>query len=314
MPEKTECDVLIIGGGPAGLSAAIYTGRAKLKTVVVDEDNLGGQAATTYHIANYPGTEGVIEGHRLTDNMKTQALSFGVQTEEYKPPVEVSLKGDTKCFKTQDKEYCAKAVIIATGARPRQLPAAGAEKLRSRGVHYCATCDGPFYKDKKIIVVGGGNSALQEAVFLTKFASEVTVVHQLAEFQAEKTIQDAALNHPKIKVTRNTQVTKVNGDTHVTSVLLKNLQSDEETEMPIDAVFVFIGNEPKSEMFRDQLRLTEMGYVPTDVDMRTEAPGVFCAGDVRDKSTRQVITAASDGAVAGIQAEKYLAELLAPAR
>lgn len=312
--KKTECDVLIIGAGPAGLSAAIYAGRAKLKTIVVDEDNFGGQAATTYHIANYPGTYGVIEGHRLTGNMREQAVSFGARIEEYKPPVEVSLKGDTKCFKTPETEYCAKAVIIATGARPRELPAEGADRLKSRGVHYCATCDGPFYKDKKVIVVGGGNSALQEAVFLTKFASEVTVVHHLDEFQADKTVQDAAINHPKIKFTRNSQVIKVMGDAHVTSALVKNIQTNEEREVSIDAVFVFIGNEPKSEMFKGQLKLTATGYIPADEEMRTEVPGVFCAGDVRDKSTRQVITAASDGAVAAIQAEKYLAEKLAPAR
>lgn len=312
--DKVECDVLIIGAGPAGLSAAIYSGRAKLKTVVVDEDNLGGQATTTYHIANYPGTDGVVEGHRLMANMREQALSFGVRVDEFKPPVEINLQGDTKCLKTQDTEYCAQTVIIATGARPRKLPAEGAAKLQSRGVHYCATCDGPFYKDKKLMVVGGGNSALEEAVFLTKFATEVTVIHQLDSFQASKTAQDEVINHPKIKLIRNSQVTGVRGDKHVTAVMLKNLQTNEETEMPIDAVFVFIGNEPKSEMFRGQLKLTEGGYIPADEEMRTEVPGVFCAGDVRDKSIRQVITAASDGAVAAIQAEKYLAEKLAPAR
>jgi len=310
---KEVCEVLIIGGGPAGLSAAIYAGRAKLKTVVVDEDNLGGQATTTYHIANYPGTEGVIEGHKLIANMREQALNFGVRIDEFKPPVRINLQGDMKCFETQELKYCARAVIIATGSRPRKLPAEGAEKLQSRGVHYCATCDGPFYKDKNVIIVGGGNSALQEAVFLTKFAAMVTVVHQLDRFQAGKTARDEVLNHPKIKVIMNSLVTMVHGDNHVTAVTLKDTKTNEETEMPIDAVFVFIGNDPKSEMFKGQLKLTESGYIPTDVEMRTEIPGVFCAGDVRDKSIRQVITAASDGAVAAIQAEKYLAEKLAPA-
>lgn len=311
---RVICDVLIIGGGPAGLSAAIYAGRAKLKTVVVDEDNLGGQATTTYHIANYPGTDGVIEGHRLMDNMREQALSFGVRIDEYRPPVKINLQGENKCFITEENDYCAKAVIIATGAKPRKLPAEGADRLQSRGVHYCATCDGPFYKDKQVIVVGGGNSALQEAVFLTKFVSGVTIVHQLEQFQASKTAQDEAFNHPRIKVIRNSEIVRVNGDNHVSSVTLKNLETGEETEMSTDAVFVFIGHEPKSEMFKGQLKLTEAGYITTDEEMRTDVPGVFCAGDVRDKSTRQVITAASDGAVAAIQAEKYLAQKFAPAR
>lgn len=311
---KVECDVLIIGAGPAGLSAAIYSGRAKLKTVVVDEDNMGGQVTTTYHIANYPGTDGVVEGHRLMANMREQALSFGVRVDEYKPPVEINLQGDTKCLKTQDTEYCARAVIIATGARPRKLPAEGADELQSRGVHYCATCDGPFYKDKKVMVVGGGNSALQEAVFLTKFATEVTVINRLDSFQAGKTTQDEALQHPQIKVIPKSEIAAVHGDKHLTSVTLKNLATNEEKEMPTDAVFVFIGSEPKSEMFRGGLKLTEGGYIPADEEMRTEVPGVFCAGDVRDKSVRQVITAASDGAVAAIQTEKYLAEKYAPAR
>ncbi len=311
---KVACDVLIIGGGPAGLTAAIYAGRAKLKTVLVEEDNLGGQAVNTYHIANYPGTDGVIEGPKLIENMREQALGFGVRIDEFKPPVKIDLPGEIKCLKTQEIEYCARAVIIATGTRPRKLTAEGAEKLQSRGVHYCATCDGPFYQDKQVIVVGGGNSALQEALFLTKFASRVTIVHQLDRFKAGKTAQAEVLNHPQIDIVGNSQVTGVQGDNHVSAVTLKNLQTNEIKEMPIDAVFVFIGNDPKSEIFKDQLQLTAAGYIPTDIEMRTEVAGVFCAGDVRDKSTRQVVTAAGDGAVAAIQAEKYLAEKLAPVR
>ena len=241
------------------------------------------------------------------ENMQAQAVSFGARIEDYKPPVKINLQGDTKCLQTQEVEYCARAVIITSGARARKLPAEGADRLLSRGVHYCATCDGPFYKDKKIMVVGGGNSAVTEAVFLTRFASEVIMVNKADKFQAEKTILEEALKNPKIKVLPNSQITMVQGDTHVTSVKLKDMKTNQESEINTDAVFVFIGNEPKSEMFKGQLKVTEAGYILTDAEMRTEIPGVFCAGDVREKSVRQAITAAGDGAVAAIQAEKYLA-------
>lgn len=304
---KVECDVLILGGGPAGLSAAIYAGRARLNTVLVDEGLPGGQAATTYHIANYPGTPGTVSGKELVKNMREQAESFGVRIDDLKEVMEVRLTGEIKSVKTEDAEYLARAVVIATGAQPRKLPAEGEETFRGRGVHYCATCDGAMYQDQRVVVVGGGNSAVEEAVFLTRFAREVTIVHEFDHFQASKIAQEEAAKNPKIKVIWESHVEKVNGTTHVTGLTVKNLKTGQLQEIETDGIFVYIGTQPQSERFRGQLSINEYGYIVADEEMRTSIPGVFAAGDVRTKSIRQVITAASDGAIAGINAERYLA-------
>ena len=304
--QKVHCDVLILGGGPAGLSAAIYAARAKLYTVIVDEGMPGGQVATTYHVANYPGTNGVIRGLDLVENMKKQALDFGAQIDDLKEISEVDFNGAEKYIKTEDTDYYAKSVIIATGAQPRKLPAEGEREFRGRGVHYCATCDGAMYQDANVLVIGGGNSAVEEAVFLTRYAKHVTIIHQFDYFQASKSAQDEALNHPDISVIWNSEVRKIMGENFVQKVTVENLKTKETNEIETDGLFVYIGMQPKTDLFKDKIKMTDWGYIQADDNMMTSIPGVFAAGDVREKKIRQIATAVSDGVIAGITAEKYV--------
>ena len=305
--QRVDCDILILGAGPAGLSSAIYASRAKMNTVVIDESVPGGQAASTYHIANYPGTLGVVRGKEVINNMIKQAQSFGAKIDHLKEIFEVKLTDKIKYVRTEDTEYYAKAVIITSGAKPRALPAEGADEFKGRGVHYCATCDGSMYQDRKIVVVGGGNSAVEEAVFLTKFASHVTIIHQFDNFQASNTAQEEALHNPKIDVIWDSEVRKVNGEGHaLTSVVIENLKTKQTIEVPTEGAFVYIGTEPMSQMYQGQVEMDQWGYIVASEDTKTNLEGVFAAGDIRTKPIRQVVTAASDGAVAGILAERYI--------
>lgn len=304
--QKVYCDVLILGGGPAGLSAAMYASRAKLYTIVIDEGIVGGQVSTTYHVANYPGTNGVVRGMDLMENMKRQALEFGAQIDDFKVIIDINLEGENKYVKTEDTDYYAKALIIATGATPRKLPAEGEKEFRGRGVHYCATCDGAMYQDANVYVVGGGEAALEEAVFLTRYAKHVTIINRSDEFRASKGTQDEALKNPNISVIWDSVVKKVNGDSFVKSIEVENLKTNEIKEIELDGVFVYIGTKPKTDFLKGKLNLNEYGYIDTDEDMRTHIPGVFAAGDVRNKAIRQIATATSDGVIAGIMVEKYI--------
>lgn len=304
--QKVYCDVLILGGGPAGLSAAIYAARAKLFTVVVDEGMTGGQVATTFHVANYPGTNGVIRGMDLTENMKKQALEFGAQIDDMKELVEIRLDGEEKYVGTEDADYYAKAVVIATGAQPRKLPAEGEREFRGRGVHYCATCDGALYQDADVMVIGGGNSAVEEAVFLTRYARNVTILHQFDHFQASKGAQEEALKNPSIRVEWDTEVRKINGESFVKSVTVENVKTKETRDIETEGVFVYIGMQPKTDFFREKVAMDEYGYIVTDEDMKTNVRGVYAAGDVRVKKIRQIATAVGDGAIAGIMVERYI--------
>ncbi|MCX7921141.1 MAG: thioredoxin-disulfide reductase [Clostridia bacterium] len=304
--QQVHCDVLILGGGPAGLSAAIYAARAKLFTVVIDEGLPGGQVSTTFHVANYPGTNGVIRGLDLMENMKRQAVDFGTQLDEMKEIHEVNFDGEEKHIKTQDTDYYAKCVIIATGAQPRKLPAEGEREFRGRGVHYCATCDGALYQDTNVVVVGGGNSAVEEAVFLTRYAKHVTIIHQFDHFQASKAAQEEALKNPNISVIWDSEIRKINGENFVTSITIENLKTREQKELETDGVFVYIGMQPKTDVFKDKIALDEYGYIVGDEDMKTNVDGIFVAGDVRVKKIRQIATATSDGVIAGIMAERYI--------
>lgn len=306
--KKVECDVVILGAGAAGLSAGIYASRAKLDTVILDESVPGGQAASTYHVANYPGTPGVVRGKDVINNMREQALSFGAKIEDLKEMFEVRLQGDVKYVRTEDTEYYAKAVIIASGAQPRALPAEGADEFKGRGVHYCATCDGSMYQDRKVVVVGGGNSAVEEAVFLTRWASNVTIVHQFDNFQASQTAQEEAFKNDKIDVIWDSEVRRVNGQGHsLISIVVENLKTKELKEIPTDGAFVYIGTQPKSDIYKGQIGLDKWGYIAASEDTKTNVEGVFAAGDIRTKLIRQVVTAAADGAVAGIMAERHIA-------
>lgn len=305
--KRVDCDVLILGAGAAGLSASIYAARAKMNTVIIDESVPGGQTASTYHVANYPGTPGVVRGKEIIQNMREQAKSFGARIDDLKEISEVRLAEKIKYVRTEDTEYFAKVVIIASGARPRALPADGADEFKGRGVHYCATCDGSMYQDRKIVVVGGGNSAVEEAVFLTKFASHVTIIHQFDNFQASKTAQEEAFNNSKIDIIWDSEVRKVNGQGHaLTSVVIENLKTKELSEVPTEGAFVYIGTEPMTKMYTNQVEIDKWGYIVASEDTKTNVAGVFAAGDIRTKLIRQVVTAASDGAVAGIMAERYV--------
>ena len=304
--KRVDCDVLILGAGPAGLSAAIYAARAKRHTVVVDISVSGGQAASTYHIENYPGTPGVIRGKELIDNMRAQAESFGAKIHDLKEIFEVSLTEKTKMVRTEDTEYTAQAVVIASGASPKALPALHADEFKGRGVHYCATCDGSMYQDREIVVIGGGDAAVEEADFLTKFASRVTLIHR-SSFRAAKSALDRLFANDKIDVITEARVAKVNGEGHaLTSVVIENVKTGQSYDYPTEGAFVYIGVEPASQPYRGQLELDEGGYILAGEDMRTNIEGVFAAGDIRKKAVRQVVTATSDGAVAGIMAERYL--------
>lgn len=252
--EKIYCDFLIMGGGPAGLTAAIYAARAKLHTVVVDEGLIGGQVATTFHVANYPGTNGVVRGVDLMENMKKQALDFGAHIDDLKEISDINLEGKEKLITTKNTDYYAKAVLIATGAAPRRLPAEGEKEFRGRGVHYCATCDGAMYFDANVIVVGGGESAAQEAVFLTRYAKHVTIVNRHDYFKASKTALDEVLNNPNISVIWDSEVRKINGDNFVKSVTVENTKTGKIEEIEADGVFVYIGTLPKTDLFAGKLR------------------------------------------------------------
>lgn len=307
--KKVETDVLILGAGAAGLSAAIYASRAKLDTIVLDESVPGGQTASTYHIENYPGTPGLVRGKELIGNMRSQAMSFGTKIDDLKEIAEIKLKDKIKYVKTEDTEYFANVVIIASGAQPRALPAENADEFKGKGVHYCATCDGSMYEGRRVVVVGGGNSAVEEAGFLTKFATEVVIIHQFDNFQASKTAQEEAFANPKIRVVWDSEVRKVNGKGHaLTGVVVENAKTKEISEIPTDGAFVYIGTKPMTKPFEGQVTLNKWGYIEAGEDMKTNLDGVFVAGDVRSKMIRQVVTAASDGAIAGIMAERYMAE------
>jgi thioredoxin reductase (NADPH) len=308
--QKVNCDILIMGSGAAGLSAGIYASRAKMDTVIIDESIPGGLTASTFHVANYPGTEGTIRGKDLIKNMKDQAESFGARIDDLKEIFEINLKDETKYVRTDDTEYFAKSVIIASGGVPRPLPAEGADEFKGKGVHYCATCDGSMYQDRKVVVIGGGNSAVEEAVFLTRYASHVTIIHQFDNFQASSTAQEEAFSNDKIDIIWDSEVRKVIGEGHaLTSVLIENIKTGEMSEVPTEGAFVYIGTQPMSEKFQGQVALDDWGYVIASEDTKTDVDGVFVAGDIRTKAIRQVVTAASDGAIAGISAERYVTAL-----
>lgn len=300
-----RCDVLIIGAGPSGLTSAIYTSRSRLHTVVIDSNLPGGQVATTFHVANYPGTNGVIRGLDLMENMKKQAVDFGAQIDDLQQIIDINLMGEEKFIKTDHNDYYSKSVIIATGAEPRKLPVEGERDFRGRGVHYCATCDGAMYQDADVAVVGGGTSAVEEAVFLSRYAKTVAIINRSDHFKAAKSSVDEALRNPSISVIWNSTIKELKGDNFLQSVVLKDIKTGQQSELKTDGIFVYIGMQPNSSIFSNQVKLSENGYILTDEKMSTNIPGVFSAGDVREKEIRQISTAVGDGTIAGIMAEKY---------
>ncbi len=302
-------ETIILGGGPAGLSAALYAGRGKLDTLLIEKATYGGQVATTYEVDNYPGTELGITGPELSEKMRKQAEAFGTKfIKEDIQSVDFT-DASVKKVTTNKGEYLTKTVVIATGAQPKMVGFIGEEKLRGRGVSYCATCDADFYTDLPIAVIGGGDSAIQEALYLTKFASKVTIIHRRQGFRAAQYLVDKAKANPKIEFLLDTVVEEaIEENGMLTGLKVKNVLTEETLDFITDGVFVFVGYEPISEIFKGSIEMNAFGEIITDVYMRTNVPGVFAAGDIRETTIRQVITAASDGAVAAVSCEKYLGE------
>lgn len=304
-PGSTHTKVMILGSGPAGLTAALYAARADLEPVVLTGMEMGGQVALTNIVENYPGFPEGVGGAALVELFQKQAERFGAKI-MFDTATEVDLTQRPFRVNTYNTTYLADTLIIATGAASRHLDVAGEKELTGRGVSYCATCDGFFFKGKDVVVVGGGDSAVEEGLFLTRFANSVTIVHRRDSLRAGAILQDHAANNPKVKFTLNSVVIEILGQEKVEAVHLKDLTTGQVQELKIDGVFVFIGHNPNTQLFRGQLEMDESGYIKTDELMRTSVEGVFAAGEVADPHFRQVITSAGMGAAAAIQANHYL--------
>ncbi len=298
--------VIIIGSGPAGLTAALYTARAQMEPLVIVGNQLGGQVSITHDVENYPGFIDGVGGPELIDAMQKQAERFGARY-AYSEVTEVDFKNGTPfTIKTHEETYQADAVIVTAGASPRELGVPGEKEFTGLGVSYCGTCDGFFFREKDIIVVGGGDSAMEEGVFLTRFANSVGVVHRRDTLRAGATLEKRARNNEKIDFTWNTQVKEIRGNGKVDSVLLENRETGEEWVKPTDGVFIFIGHYPNSNFLVDQLEMDEEGYIITDELMRTSVDGVFAAGEIQDPHFRQVATSVGQGCSAALQLEKWM--------
>lgn len=298
--------VVIIGSGPAGLTAALYAARANLSPLVVRGIQPGGLIATTSEVENYPGFPDAINGFDLADKMEKQAARFGtVFLDGVVEKVELNAR-PFKLHLDNGSLVEAETLIVATGASPRKMGVPGENELANRGVSYCAVCDGFFFKEKKLVVVGGGNSALDEGLFLTRYASEVNIIHRRDSLRADPVLETRARNNPKINFIWDTVVTAVNGTTRVEGVMLKNIKSGEEMEFAADGVFPYIGHIPNTWLFKDQLNLDENGYIKSDGRTRTNIAGVFVCGDVEDHVYRQAITAAGTGCMAAMEASWFL--------
>lgn len=306
-------DVIILGAGPGGLAAGIYAGRSRLDALIIEKGKDGGQIAITDEIENYPGqiAEGE-SGPSLIDRMTKQVERFGAER-VCDTVVSVDLEGPVKTVACRNNTYQSRTLIIATGAFPRPIGCKGEGTFMGKGVSYCATCDASFFEDLEVFVVGGGDSAVEEAIYLTKFARKVTVIHRRDELRAARSIQERAFKNPKLFFLWDTVVEELHGDGILSGMTVKNVKTGELTRVDADeddgmfGVFGFIGYNPRSELFEGKLDM-ERGYIKTDEDMHTSARGVYAAGDIRVKSLRQVVTAAADGAIASMQVEKYLAE------
>ena len=300
--------VIIIGSGPAGLTAALYTARAQLEPLVFVGDTLGGQVAISSEIENYPGFPKGLTGPELGELFQKQAERFGARL-EYDTVTSLDLSVRPFKLTTYGGEYETHSLIIATGSSPRTLGVPGEEEFAGRGVSYCATCDGFFYRDKEIVMVGGGDAAVEEAMFLTKFATKVYQVHRRDQLRAERYMQERAFRNEKIEFIWDTVVEEIVGDGTVTSVRLRNVKTDKERLHPTQGVFVAIGHTPNTEFLGDQITLNERGYIITDERGRTNVPGVYAAGDVQDWQYRQIATSVGDGCRAAMEVEHYIAEL-----
>lgn len=303
--EKKIYDVMIIGGGGAGLTAALYTSRANLSTVLFEKFVPGGQIASTDLVENYPGfTEGVL-GSEIAQKMEAQAVRYGTQI-IYEEVKSLSRKGDVFEAVSTEASYTARTVILAMGASFRMIGVPNEKELTGKGVSYCATCDGAFFKGKKVIAVGGGDSALQEGIFLTRFAEQVTIVHRRDKLRASPILQERAKMNAKISFIWDAVVDKIEGEKKVAAVLLKNVKTDEKQRVPVDGVFVFIGHDPNSSLAKGFVALDEKGYVVTDASLATSVPGIFAAGEVRRGAVKQLVSACGEGCAAALAAQAFL--------
>lgn len=300
-------DVIIIGSGPAGYTASVYTSRAKLRTLVITGSLPGGQLMTTSEVENYPGFPSGIFGPELMMNMQQQTERFGskIINEEVS-----SVDFQTHPFKifTGSNSYTSSSVLISTGASPRKLGMRGEQDFSGKGISYCATCDGPFFKNQEIVVVGGGDTALEEAIFLTKFAKSVKIVHRRSKLKASKILQDRAFSNSKIEFFWNSFIKEIHGTTKISSVTIKNIETEVEKELEIGGLFIAIGHEPNTSIFNGQIEMDDKGYIKINNGTRTNIEGVFAAGDVHDYKYRQAITAAGYGCMAALEIEKWIAE------
>jgi len=299
-------DVIILGGGPAGLTAGIYLSRAKYSVLIIDQGVIGGQVVMSHSIANYPGIP-EISGYQFARAMRKQAKDFGCDIISSVEVSSMDITGDVKKIKVDDEDsYTSKAVIIATGGYPRSLNIPSENRFKGAGISYCATCDGDFFRDKNIVVIGGGNSALEEAVSLTQYAASVKIIHQFDHFQAYKHAVDEAMQNSKISFIMQSEVAEFTGDESLDGVLIKNVESGLTEKIEAEGAFIFIGYIPNSGQFQGIVKTNSSGEIETDEEMYTGLPGIFAAGDVRKKKIRQITTAVSDGTVAAISAIDYL--------
>lgn len=303
--ERGLFDVIIIGGGPAGLSAAIYALRARLKTLLIEKMTLGGKASTAFYIENYPGFPEGISGLDLCQKMTDQAKKLGLEI-LWENALRVKINKNLREVDIDGKTLTTKSVIISTGTENAKLGIPGEEEFRGRGVSYCATCDGAFYQDKTVMVIGGGNSAIEEALFLTRYARKVSIVHRRDELRADRILAERAMSHPKIYFFWHSVIEEIKGDKTVSEVLLKDLVSGKKLRVPTDGVFIYIGSKPNTELVKDLVKLDDKGFIITDEKMKSSAPGVFAAGDVRANALRQVVTAVADGAIAATSAREFI--------
>ncbi|MFH1488878.1 MAG: thioredoxin-disulfide reductase [Pseudomonadota bacterium] len=298
-------DLIIIGAGPAGLTAGLYTARARLNVLMLERLAPGGQVLTTDWVENYPGFPEGVSGFDLMDKMKTQAENFGlpIRNEEV---VRVELSGNTKKVFTDKETYETRSIILACGATWKKLGIEGEALLAGKGVSYCATCDGPFYRDQDVAVIGGGDTAVEEAIFLTRFASRIYLIHRRDELRAIKLLQERVMAEEKIEFIWDTVPVKVTGRTGVEGIELRNVKTGETSRRDIQGIFIFIGTDPNSALVKDLVKLDQNGFIVTDSHMETSVPGVFAAGDIRSKRFRQIATAVGEGADAAYSVEKYL--------
>lgn len=303
--QELNFDCIILGGGPAGLSSALYCARSGLKAAIVDNNAIGGMPGNYCEIENYLGFN-KIEGYKLCEKFENHVDAFEIEKFPYEEIQKIDLISKIKTIETLERKFSAKTIIIATGASPKKLNIKGEIENISKGLSYCAVCDGAFYKDKVVSVVGGGNSALEEALYLTRFASKVYLIHRRDEFRADDIIQKRVFENDKIELVLSSSPIEVLADKKVTGLRVKNLKTNKTKDLALDGVFPYIGLEPNSSFFASQIKVDEFGFIKTDMTMKTSVEGVYAIGDVRNTPLRQVITAVADGAIAGVEVSKYL--------